>query len=293
VARKGRVSLRRLRDELVRTHPSITDPDAAIARGAVVVDGRVVTNAASLVRAGAAITLRRDQPLRGEAKLKAALDAFHVAVSGRIALDAGAAAGGFTRVLLNAGARRVYAVDAGHGQLLGSLRQAPSVVNLERVNLAELNREIVPDTIDVVTIDLSYLCLADAVPQLDTVQLAANADAVALVKPQFELGLAAPPDDEALLRAAVEHACDGFARAGWTVEAVIESPVLGGRGAREFLLHASRDEGRRRTVLSSRGRARGDRDHDLEPCRLAPLLRPDRGRRPGSRRGPRGSPGAR
>jgi 23S rRNA (cytidine1920-2'-O)/16S rRNA (cytidine1409-2'-O)-methyltransferase len=239
VARKGRVRLRRLRDELVRTHPSITDPDAAIARGAVVVDGRVVTNAASLVRVGAAITLRIAQPLRGEAKLEAALAAFHVAVSGRIALDVGAAAGGFTRVLLNAGARRVYAVDAGHGQLLGELRQDARVVNLERVNLAELNVEIVPDTIEVVTLDLSYLALADAVPQLGTLKLAADADAVALVKPQFELGLAAPPEDDALLGAAVEHACGGVARAGWRVVAVIESPVPGGGGAREFLLHAS------------------------------------------------------
>jgi 23S rRNA (cytidine1920-2'-O)/16S rRNA (cytidine1409-2'-O)-methyltransferase len=239
VARKGRVQLRRLLDELVRTHPSITDPDAAIARGAVVVEGRVVTNAASLVRVGAAITLRRVQPLRGEAKLEAALGAFHVPVSGRIALDVGAAAGGFTRMLLNAGARRVYAVDAGHGQLLGSLRQDERVVNLERVNLAELNVEIVPDTIEVVTLDLSYLAVAGAVPQLETLQLAADAHAVALVKPQFELGLAAPPEDEALLAAAVEHACGGFAHAGWNVVAVIESPVPGGRGAREFLVHAS------------------------------------------------------
>jgi hypothetical protein len=86
------VSLRKLRDELVRTHPSITDPDAAIARGEVVVDGRVVTNPASLVPVGAAIALRKDQPLRGEAKLKAALAAFDVAVSGRMGLDVGAAA---------------------------------------------------------------------------------------------------------------------------------------------------------------------------------------------------------
>jgi 23S rRNA (cytidine1920-2'-O)/16S rRNA (cytidine1409-2'-O)-methyltransferase len=239
VARKGRVQLRRLRDELLRTHPSITDPDAAIARGAVVVDGRIVTNAASLVRVGAPITLRRAEPLRGEAKLEAALAAFQVVVSGRVALDVGAAAGGFTRVLLNAGARRVYAVDAGHGQLLGSLRQDLRVVNLERVNLAELNVEAVPDTIDVVTLDLSYLAVADAVPQLEALRLAADADAVALVKPQFELGLAAPPEDDARLGTAVERACEGFARAGWTVAGVIETPVPGGRGAREFLVHAS------------------------------------------------------
>ena len=132
----------------MRAHPSIIDPDKAIARGAVVVDGRVVTNAASLVRAGAAITLRSAQSLRGQAKLEAAFAAFDVVVSGRVALDVGAAAEGFTLVLLQAGARRVYAVDAGHGQLLGSLRQDPRVVNLERVNLTELNVETVPDTID-------------------------------------------------------------------------------------------------------------------------------------------------
>ena len=66
------------------------------------------------------------------------------------------------------------------------------------------------------------------------------------MKPKFELSLAAPPDDEALLGAAIEHACEGFVRAGWSVEAVIESPVPDGRGARAFLVHASRDEGRRR-----------------------------------------------
>jgi 23S rRNA (cytidine1920-2'-O)/16S rRNA (cytidine1409-2'-O)-methyltransferase len=237
---KGRARLRRLRDELVCVHPSITDPDATITRGAVVVDGRVVSNPASLIREGAAITLRIDPPLRGEAKLKAALEAFRIDVCDRIALDVGAAAGGFTRVLLDAGARRVYAVDAGHGQLLGSLRQDTRVVNLEGVNLGELSVELMPEVIDVVTLDLSYLALSDAVPQLDTVQLAADTDVVGLVKPQFELGLAAPPEDEARLGAAVDHASDGFARAGWTVVGVMESPVLGGQGAREFLLHAKR-----------------------------------------------------
>jgi 23S rRNA (cytidine1920-2'-O)/16S rRNA (cytidine1409-2'-O)-methyltransferase len=123
MGRKGHVRLRKLRDELVRVHPSIDDPDGAIARGAVVVDGRFVSNPVSLVREGAAITLRTDEPLRGEAKLKAALAAFEITVESQIALDVGAAAGGFTRVLLDAGAQRVYAVDAGHGQLLGSLRQ--------------------------------------------------------------------------------------------------------------------------------------------------------------------------
>ena len=94
---------------------------------------------------GAAIQVRADAPLRGSAKLDAALAGFGIAVDGRIALDAGAAAGGFTATLLAAGAARVYAVDVGHGQLRGSLRQDPRVVVLERTNLADLDTTVVPD----------------------------------------------------------------------------------------------------------------------------------------------------
>jgi 23S rRNA (cytidine1920-2'-O)/16S rRNA (cytidine1409-2'-O)-methyltransferase len=239
VGRKSRVRLRKLRDELVRAHPSISDPEAAIARGAVVVDGRVVSNPNSLVRQGAAITLRTDEPLRGETKLRAALGAFDVRVRDRIALDVGAAAGGFTRVLLDSGARRVYAVDAGHGQLLGSLRQDPRVINLERTNLGDLNPELIPDEIGLVTLDLSYLALSDAVPQLENVGLADDAHAVALVKPQFELGLPTPPR-ERQLSSAIAKACDAFLTSGWEVRGWVESPVRGRRGSSEFLLHARR-----------------------------------------------------
>ena len=225
---KAKPRLRRLVDELARTHQHLDDPEARIRAGEIVVDGIVRTNPATLVRAGASISLRGDLVLRGERKLEAALAAF--------ALDVGAAAGGFTRVLLRAGARRVYAVDAGHGQLLGSLRQDPRVVNLERTNLGELALE---ETIEVVTIDVSYLALADAVPQLERVSLAPDAAAVALVKPQFELGLAEPPPDERLAEA-VERAREAFEANGWNVPRVVESPVRGFRGSREFLLHARR-----------------------------------------------------
>src|SRR5262245_23079822 len=107
----------------------------------------------------------RPVALRGEAKLRHGLRAMAVPVEGRVALDVGAAAGGFTRVLLEAGAVRVYAVDAGHGQLLGSLRQDPRVVALERTNLGALTLELVPDVVEVVTMDLSYLPVARAAPQ--------------------------------------------------------------------------------------------------------------------------------
>jgi predicted rRNA methylase YqxC with S4 and FtsJ domains len=116
LGRKGCARLRALRDELLRAHPDINDLEEMIRSGEVLVHGRVMTNPSSRVRAGSSIAISHPRPLRGEAKLRAALAAFAVDPCGRIALDVGAAAGGFTRVLLGAGARRVYAVDVGHGQ---------------------------------------------------------------------------------------------------------------------------------------------------------------------------------
>jgi 23S rRNA (cytidine1920-2'-O)/16S rRNA (cytidine1409-2'-O)-methyltransferase len=220
--------------------PDLDDPIAMIMSGRVQVDGRIVANPRSMVARDAAIVLRDPTALRGEAKLRAALATLHVPVAGRVALDLGAAAGGFTRVLLAAGTRRVYAVDAGHGQLLGTLRQDPRVVNLEATNLADLDVAIVPDAIDVVTIDLSYLAIAFALPQLGRITLARDADLVALVKPMFELGTAVAPTDDASLAAALARATAGAAAAGWHVLSVAESPIRGARGAREGWLHGRR-----------------------------------------------------
>ena len=177
-------------------------------------------------------------PLRGEAKLRAALSGFGVGVTGRVCLDLGAAAGGFTRVLLEAGAARVYAVDAGFGQLLGSLRQDPRVVNLEATNVAALDTALVPDASEVVTIDVSYLALAAAVAQLDRIEMARAADLIGLVKPMFELRLATAPSDSATVETATQRAAAGIEAAGWRVIGSMPSPVLGGRGAVEALIHA-------------------------------------------------------
>jgi 23S rRNA (cytidine1920-2'-O)/16S rRNA (cytidine1409-2'-O)-methyltransferase len=226
---------------LARQRPELAaDAGALIRDGRVLVDGRFVVNPASRVTVGASLVVREEAPLRGSAKLAAALSEFGVSVEGRVALDAGATAGGFTRVLLEAGAQRVYAVDVGHGQLVGSLRQDPRVVNLEGVNLGSLDRSLVPDPVDVVTLDLSYLSLAEAAPQLDRVELASGADLVALVKPMFELHLASAPTDVALLDEARGVAVAGVAAAGWSVVATMDSPVTGSRGAPERLLHARR-----------------------------------------------------
>ena len=213
--------------------------DDAIRAGHIRVNGFPVTNPDALVARDAHVTVHVPQPLAGEAKLRAALSAFSPAVAGRVAVDIGAAAGGFTRVLLDAGARRVYAVDAGFGQLRGSLRQDARVVNLERTNLGELDTTLVPDTVEMITVDVSYIALARAVPQLGNLRIASDAELVALVKPQFELGLREPPPD-ALLPEAGRRAAEAIEAAGWTVAAIIDSPVLGHRGAKELLLHAKR-----------------------------------------------------
>jgi 23S rRNA (cytidine1920-2'-O)/16S rRNA (cytidine1409-2'-O)-methyltransferase len=116
-----------------------------------------------------------------------------------------------------------------------------AVVDLERTNLADLGAELVPETIGAVTADLSYISLARAVPQPNgRIELAPDADLLAVVKPQFELGLPAPPTDLRRLAEAVDRASAGVDRAGWTVTATVESPARGRRGATELLLHARR-----------------------------------------------------
>jgi 23S rRNA (cytidine1920-2'-O)/16S rRNA (cytidine1409-2'-O)-methyltransferase len=208
----------------------------------VLVDGFPVTNPRSRPKPGAVVQIRRPATLRGRAKLLAALDGFRVDVTRRVCLDVGAAAGGFTSVLVERGAQRVYAVDAGHGQLAGSLRQHSAVVNLEATNLGDLDTRLVPETVEVVTVDVSYLALAAAIPQLDAVQLGDTAELVALVKPMFELRLPEPPDpaDGHAHREAVERVTEAAQANGWTVQATMPSPVTGARGAKEHLVHAVR-----------------------------------------------------
>jgi 23S rRNA (cytidine1920-2'-O)/16S rRNA (cytidine1409-2'-O)-methyltransferase len=179
------------------------------------------------------------RPLRGSRKLAAALDAFGVDVADAVCLDVGASTGGFTTVLLDRGASRVYAVDAGHGQLLGSLRQDPRVVNLEATNVGALTRELIPDAIEVVTIDVSYLSLREAAAQLDRIEFLPGSALIGLVKPMFELALGAAPTDVRRLNEAVELASAGLA-ADWEVRSSIESPVRGAKGAIEGFIHARR-----------------------------------------------------
>jgi 23S rRNA (cytidine1920-2'-O)/16S rRNA (cytidine1409-2'-O)-methyltransferase len=243
----SRAKFRDVLEHLARTRPDIADPQAAIIAGHVLIDGRVVTNPRSQVRADAAVVLKLPRALRGEDKLRAALDTFEIDVTDRVCVDLGASAGGFTRMLVERGACRVYAVDAGHGQLRGELRSNPRVVNLERTNLGDLSAIPRGEPIDVVTMDLSYLSVAAAVPQIETLAFSPDAHLVALVKPMFELGLDAPPEDDPALHRALTVAVAGVERCLWRVIATMPSPVTGSKGAREFLVHGCRkpvDDGR-------------------------------------------------
>jgi 23S rRNA (cytidine1920-2'-O)/16S rRNA (cytidine1409-2'-O)-methyltransferase len=118
------------------------------------------------------------------------------------------------------------------------LRQNPRVVNLERTNVGELDRRLVPDELELVTIDLSYLSIAAAAPQLGALRLAPAADLIALVKPAYELAVGLLPVDDQAIAAAVTHATNGLVAAGWLVNARERSPVRGARGAIEWLIHA-------------------------------------------------------
>jgi 23S rRNA (cytidine1920-2'-O)/16S rRNA (cytidine1409-2'-O)-methyltransferase len=227
-------------DLLRREHPELDEPEEAVREGAVLVDGVVAHNVRSRVRRDAVIQIDRPKTLRGAKKLTAALDAFGISVTDRVALDLGASSGGFTSVLLDRGAAVVFAVDVGYGQLLGSLRQNPRVRSLERTNLADLTADMLGSVIDIVTMDLSYLSIADAIGQIERVEFAPAADLVALVKPMFELGLGALPSAEEDFQTAIDRAVAGVERQPWTVEGVIRSPASGGRGAVEYLLHATR-----------------------------------------------------
>jgi len=214
--------------------------DAAIAAGEIHIDGRILTNPVALVGAACAVRHAPPAELAGRRKLRWALAHFGVDATGRVVLDVGASTGGFTEAWLEAGASRVHAVDVGHGQLRGALRQDPRVVVRERTNVADMSPAVVPDDLTGVSIDVSYLSLTAAVAQLARLRIAPGAVLLGLVKPMFELRLPTVPVERAVLDRARDAAMDGAAAAGWEVHGAEECPVRGNRGAIEFFLHATR-----------------------------------------------------
>lgn len=218
---------------------------------AVILAGLVFSGERRIDKAGAPVA--DDQPLevrgrdhpwvgRGGLKLDHALAHFGITVDGAVAVDVGASTGGFTDVLLARGAARVHAVDVGHGQLAWKLRQDPRVVVHEKTNARHLDRTLIPDPLDLVVCDASFIGLETVLPA--ALALARpGAWLVALIKPQFEVG-AARVGKGGVVRDPQLHAevCARIAAwlpaQGWQVAGIAESPILGPEGNKEFLIAA-------------------------------------------------------
>jgi 23S rRNA (cytidine1920-2'-O)/16S rRNA (cytidine1409-2'-O)-methyltransferase len=178
---------------------------------------------------------------RGAHKLVAALDAFGIDVSGKVGIDVGASTGGFTDVLLDRGATRVYAVDVGYGQLAERLRRDPRVVSMERVNARSLTADTLPEPADVAVVDVSFISLGLVLGPIRSVLGDGRGPIVALVKPQFEAGRAEAKGgvvrDPAVHRRVLGEVTTTAAGLGLGTRAVLASPIQGPEGNREFLVH--------------------------------------------------------
>ena len=178
---------------------------------------------------------------RGGYKLAAALDAFEIDPGGRVALDIGASTGGFTDVLLQRGAARVYALDVGRGQLAQSLRQDARVVSMERTNARTLTATTLPEPVTVITFDVSFISLGLVLGPAASTLAPGPSDMIALVKPQFEAGRDKVVRGVVRDRAVHSHVLHAVARTarelGIGTRNVIPSPILGPEGNREFLAH--------------------------------------------------------
>jgi len=223
---------------------------ALILAGAVLVNEEPVDKAGALVAEGAAVRLRGgDHPYvsRGGVKLKGALDAFGIRVSGLTALDVGASTGGFTDCLLQEGARKVYAVDVGYGQIAWKLRNDPRVVLFERSNIRHFQGVGIEEAVDIATIDTSFISLRHVVPA--TLRFVREGGTLlALVKPQFEagrgeVGKKGVVRDPAVHARVVEGLAAFFEEQGLSVRGTCESPITGPEGNREFFIWAVKKEG--------------------------------------------------
>ena len=224
---------------------SRTRAQAAIAAGLVTADGLVVRKPSDEIGSDAVIAAAPEHSYvsRGALKLAAALDHFHIEVANLICLDVGASTGGFAEVLVERGARLVYAVDVGSAQLHPRLRDRPDIVSLQKTDIRTLEPSRLPEQPDLATIDVSFISLRAVLAPVGKL-LKPRARMLALIKPQFEAGRGATK--RGIVRDPNIHAaiCDDIAALltslGWRVGGVAPSVILGGDGNREFFVEAER-----------------------------------------------------
>jgi len=216
---------------------------ALIMAGKVLVNNHIVDKSGTLVFPDDDIVLQGDDHpyvSRGGVKLEKALLTLGININGFVCLDVGASTGGFTDCLLQHGAGRVYAVDVGYGQLAWKLRQNPRVVVIERVNIRHMQPETLPQLVDLVTIDVSFISLKKVVPEILKF-MKKSAGILALIKPQFEVGKknvgkGGVVRDPVLHTQVIENLSEFFVKKHLFSEWVIPSPILGPKGNREFFI---------------------------------------------------------
>lgn len=209
-----------------------------IENGDVTVNGIIIKKAGEIIDSEAEISITSQLYVgRGALKLEKALSEFDIEIKDKIFLDVGASTGGFTEVLLNHFAKKVYAIDVGHNQLAHKLKSDERVINLEGTNIKDLSR--LPDTADGAVMDLSFISITKVLGSLKNL-LRPNADLIVLIKPQFEVGRERLPKDgvvkDSKLQAEVLQEVLNFATSnGWKHLKTIDSPIEGKSGNKEFL----------------------------------------------------------
>lgn len=218
---------------------------AAIEAGLVSANNRIVRKASDEIPIDAVLQAQTTHPYvsRGGVKLSAALDRFRFDPKGRVCLDVGASTGGFTDSLLQRGAKRVYAIDVGRGQLHQSLRQRPEVVSYEDSDIRSVSPAQLRETPNLIVVDVSFISLKLVLPP--ALRLVAHrTELVSLIKPQFEAGPGIAKKgvvrDEAVHKSVCNEITEFVAALGWRVCGVIPSPITGTDGNAEFLLGAAR-----------------------------------------------------
>ena len=222
---------------------------AEIMAGKVYVNGQKADKAGELVTPADNIEFRGEQlkyVSRGGLKLEKAMELYGFRLDGKVCMDVGASTGGFTDCMLQSGASKVYSVDVGYGQLAWNLRQSEKVVNLERTNIRYITKEQVPDTVDFVSIDVSFISLGLVIPVLPPL-LADDAMMVCLVKPQFEagrekVGKHGVVRDPATHIEVLERAVGFAKKSGFGIVGIEFSPIKGPQGNIEYLMVLSRSK---------------------------------------------------
>ncbi len=209
-----------------------------IENGEVIANGQLLKKASDLINLDSQIDIKSQIFVgRGALKLLKALEVFHVNVSQKVFLDVGASTGGFTEVLLDKGASKIYAIDVGHDQLDPKLVQDPRVINMEGINIRELNE--LPELADGAVMDLSFISITKVLTNVFKL-LKSDADLIVLIKPQFEAGRDKLPKDGVIkdpkIQTSVLEEVIAFAKAtGWIHLQTIDSPIEGKSGNKEFL----------------------------------------------------------